>query len=200
MNKIEPAVTLESIERLRDRTQRVAHPSWVPFLVFGLLVLGAVPFSLAGDDGLDGFYWLVAGPLGGVATWRLVERRGLSLGLIDRNVRTHAAIIAAMVAGALIVGWTGGDSAFSEAGTVYPIAGGLIAIGTINRSPLIVAAALAIAAWGTGVLIADPAEVAAWAYAGEGVILLATGLVTLARSQPAAGSDGSRSTGAALGA
>jgi hypothetical protein len=183
MSDTESAATLESIERLRDRTQRVAHPSWVPFFVFGLLVLGAVPFSLAGDDGLDGFYWLLAGPLGGVLTWKLVERRGVAIGLIDRNVRLHAAIIAAMVAGALIVGWAGGESAFSEAGTVYPIAAGLLAIGAINRNPLIAGAALAIAAWGTGVLIADPAEVAAWTYAGEGAILLGAGSVTLARAR-----------------
>src|SRR5918996_4838881 len=99
MNEIDSKATLESVQHLRDATHRAAHASWLPFFVFGLLVLGAVPFSLAGDDGWDGYYWLVAGPLGGIVTWKLVERRGVSLGLVDRNVRIHAAIIAAGGAG-----------------------------------------------------------------------------------------------------
>jgi hypothetical protein len=195
MNEIESAQTLESIERLRDRTHRVAHPSWLPFLIFGALVIGAVPFSLAGDDGWDGYYWLAAGPIGGIATWKLIERRGAVIGLIDRNVRVHAAIIAAMVAGGLIIGWAGGESAFSEAGTVYPIAAGLLAIAAINRSTLIAIAGAGIAAWGTGVLIADPTEVAAWTYAGEGAILFAAGLITLSQARPSAPEAGMR-TGA----
>lgn len=199
MNEIDSEATLESIERLRERTHRVAHASWLPFFVFGLLVIGAVPFSLAGDDGWDGYYWLLAGPLGGIVTWKLVQRRGSAVGLVDRNVRLHAAIIAAMVAGALIIGWAGAESAFSEAGTAYPIAAGLLAIGAINRNPVIAAAGAGIAAWATGVLIADPAEIAAWTYAGEGAILLAAGLATLARAQAAVG-EGRRSSGAALGA
>jgi hypothetical protein len=157
MNEIESAQTLESIERLRDRTHRVAHPSWLPFLIFGALVIGAVPFSLAGDDGWDGYYWLAAGPIGGIATWKLIERRG--------------------------------------AGTVYPIAAGLLAIAAINRSTLIAIAGAGIAAWGTGVLIADPTEVAAWTYAGEGAILFAAGLITLSQARPSAPEAGMR-TGA----
>lgn len=199
MNEIESEATLETIERLRDRTHRLAHASWLPFFVFGLLVIGAVPFSLAGEDGWDGYYWLVAGPLGGIVIWNLVQRRGSAIGLIDRNVRVHAAIIAAMVAGALIVGWAGAESDLSEAGTAYPIAAGLLAIAAINRNPVIAAAGAGIAAWATGILIADPAEIAAWTYGGEGAILLAAGVATLSRAHTATG-EGSSSSRAALGA
>src|ERR671918_885105 len=128
MNEIDSKATLESVQHLRDATHRAAHASWLPLFVFGLLVLGAVPFALAGDDGWDGYYWLVAGPLGGIIAWRLVAHRGVSIGLIDRRARTYVAIVAVMVAGALVVGWAGADSDFSNAGTAYPIAAGMAAI------------------------------------------------------------------------
>jgi hypothetical protein len=197
VNQTDTRSTLESIEGLRDRTHRLAHPSWLPLFVFGLLVLGAVPFALAGDSGWDGYYWLAAGPLGGIIAWRLVAHRGVSIGLIDRRAGTYAAIVAVMVAGALVVGWAGADSDFSNAGTAYPIAAGMAAIAVIARVAVIGAAAAGIAAWATAVLIADPAEIAAWTYAGEGAILIAAGLLTLVRAHAA---GGTRSPGAAMGA
>lgn len=199
MNETEPKVTLEGLEDLRLRTRRRAHPSWLPLLIFGVLSLGAVPFALGGDDGYDGFYWLAAGPLGGALTWILARRRGLEIGLEDRNFNAYAAIIAAMVAGALAIGWAGGEGAFSEAGTVYPIAIGLVAIAAIARSPLLAATGAALAAWGTGVLIADPEEVAAWTYAGEGAILIVAGLASLAGSRSSDAAPAKPGAGAAVG-
>jgi hypothetical protein len=197
MNKTEPKVALDELEDLRTRARRTAHASWVPLFVFGVLTLGAVPFALLGDDGYDGFYWLVAGPLGGAVTWQLVQRRGSEIGIFDRRARIYAAIIAAMVAGALIIGWSG-ESAFSEAGTLYPIAAGLLAIGAISRNLLIAAVGVAIASWGTAMLIAEPDEIAAWSYAGEGGVLLVAGIIALAQARPAAARAGLRS-GATVG-
>lgn len=145
-----------------------------------MLTLGAIPFSQIGDDGADGFYWLVAGPLGGALTWRLSSRRGERIGLVDAQAYLYAAIIAAMVIGALAVGWAGGESAFSEVGTVFPIAAGLVAIAFVSGSTLVGVAGLAIAAWGAAVLVADLEELAVWAYAGEGTVLVVAGLVARA--------------------
>jgi hypothetical protein len=198
MNEKEPRLALDEVETLRTRTRRTAHASWLPMLVFGVLTLGAIPFALLGDDGYDGFYWLVAGPVGGAVTWQLVQRRASEVGVLDRRARLYAAIIAAMVAGALIIGWIGGDSAFSDAGTLYPIAGGLLVIGAISRTVLIALAGVAIASWGTAVLIADPDEIAAWSYAGEGAALLVAGVVALAQARPSTPQAGMRS-GATVG-
>jgi hypothetical protein len=175
------ASTLEDLEGLRRGTRAQAHASWIPFLVFGFLTLGAVPFAVGGEDGYDGYYWLVAGPMGCAATWLIAQHRGHELGLEDRRFRVYAAIIAAMVAGALAVGWTGGEGAFAEVGTLFPIAAGLLAIGAVSGSVLTAGAGAAVAAWGAGVLASDPDELAAWAYAGEGAVLLVAGLLALPR-------------------
>jgi hypothetical protein len=180
MNNAEAASTLQEVEGLTTRTRRVARASSIPFLVFGALTLGAIPFTQIGDSGADGFYWLVAGPLGGAITWHLAGRRGERIGLIDRKAYLYAAIIGAMVVGALLVGWAGGEGEFSEVGTVFPIAAGLVAIAFVSGSTLVGAAGIAIAAWGAAVLVTEPDELAAWAYAGEGAVLVIGGLVARA--------------------
>src|SRR5947207_8666438 len=109
MSDVQSEVSLSEVEDLRRRTRRTASPSWLPFFVFGALCLGAVPFALPGD-GYDGFYWLVAGPAGGALTWWLAQRRGTSLGILDRHIPLYAAIIAGMVFGATAIGWAGAGS------------------------------------------------------------------------------------------
>jgi hypothetical protein len=180
MDSAEAASTLHEIERLTERTRRSAYARSIPFLVFGVLTLGSVPFTQIGEDGSDGYYWLVAGPVGCLLAWHLFTRRGERIGVIDRNAYIYGAIIAAMVAGALAVGWLGSEHAFSEVGTLFPIAAGLVAIAFVSRSALVGVAGLTIAAWGAAVMVADPAELSAWAYAGEGAALIGAGLVARA--------------------
>jgi hypothetical protein len=180
MDNAQAASTLQEVERLTARTRTIARGSSIPFLVFGALTLGAIPFTQIGEHGADGFYWLLAGPLGGGLTWYFAGCRGERIGLEDPSFYLYAAIIAAMVIGALAVGWAGGEGAFSEVGTVFPIAAGLLAIAVVSGSALVGVAGIAIAAWGAAVLVADPEELAAWAYAGEGAVLVLAGLLARA--------------------
>jgi hypothetical protein len=168
------AQTLGEVERLRERTRYAVEWGWIPFLIFGAAVLISVPFAL--DDGSAlGIYWLVAGPIGVLATMYAVRSLEVRTGIVERNEYAYAIVIAAMVAAAIVVGWTG-EGIGSEVGHTFPIGAGLLVIATIDRSALVALTGVAIIALGFALLIVEPDDAKAWVALGEGLILIAAGL------------------------
>lgn len=168
--------TLGEVERLRERTRYAVEWGWIPFLIFGAVVLLSVPFALIDDGSALGIYWLFAGPLGVVATLYAIRSLEVRTGVFERNEYLYAVVIAAMVAGATLVGWTA-EGIGSEVGHTFPIGAGLLVIAVIDRSALVAWTGAAIIALGAVLLTAEPANARAWVALGEGAILIAAGLI-----------------------
>jgi hypothetical protein len=175
MANADAAQTLGEVERLRERTRYAIEWGWIPFLIFGGAVLLSVPFALIDDGSALGVYWLFAGPAGVLATLYAVRSLEVRTGIFERNEYLYAAVIAAMVAGAIIVGWTA-EGIGSEVGHTFPIGAGLLVIALIDRSALVALTGAAIIALGAALLAAEPADAKAWVALGEGAILIAAGV------------------------
>jgi hypothetical protein len=171
--------TLGEVERLRERTRYAVEWGWIPFLIFGAVVLLSVPFALIDGSAL-GVYWLFAGPVGVLATLYAIRSLEVRTGVFERNEYLYALVITAMVAGAIVVGWTA-DGIGSEVGHTFPIGAGLLVIAAIDRSALVAWTGAAVIVLGVVLLAAEPANAKAWVALGEGAILIAAGL-TVRRS------------------
>jgi hypothetical protein len=167
--------TLGEVEKLRERTRDAVEWGWIPFLIFGGVVLLSVPFALIDDGSALGVYWLFAGPVGVLATLYAVRSLEVRTGIFERNEYAYALVIAAMVAAAVVIGWTA-EGIGSEVGHTFPIGAGLLVIAAIDRSALVALTGTAILALGAALLIAEPADAKAWVALGEGAILIAAGL------------------------
>jgi hypothetical protein len=69
---------LEDAERLRRRARGDRHASSVPLLIFGALTVISAPLTLSTLWPAGGWYWLLAGPIGFLATgwwYRLQQSR-----------------------------------------------------------------------------------------------------------------------------
>lgn len=169
------ASVLSEVERVRGRTRETLDAGWLPYFVFGALTMLSAPFTQVGDGGAEGLYWLAAGPVGLAITWLYYRRHELEIGLVDRQEYLLAGIVATMVLGAIAVGWaTAGD--FSEAGWIFPIGAGLLAIGALESSPLDAAIGVALLMVAGALIAIEPAEPGTWAALLAGTILLAGGL------------------------
>jgi hypothetical protein len=176
------AATLSEVERVRGETRERLDPGWVPYLVFGVLTMLSAPFTQIGEGGAEGIFWLVAGPVGLAITWLFYRRHELQVGLMDRQEYLLAGIVAAMVLGAILVGWDAPEE-FSEAGWMFPIGAGLVAIGALESSAVDAGIGMALLVAAAALQALDPAQPAAWAAVLGGAILLAGGLVLRARGR-----------------
>ena len=168
--------TLGEVERLRERTRDAVEWGWFPFLVFGAAVLLSAPFAWIDDGAALGYYWLIAGPVGVAVTLYAVRSMELRAGVLDRHEMVYAAVIAAMVAGAIIVGWTA-EGIWSDVGHMFPIGAGLLVIAAIDRSALVAWTGASIIGLGILLLITEPSHADGWVALGEGAILITAGLV-----------------------
>jgi hypothetical protein len=168
--------TLGEVERLRERTRDAVEWGWFPFLIFGVAVLLSAPFAWIDDGAALGYYWLVAGPIGVAVTLYAVRTLEIRAGVLDRHEMAYAIVIAAMVAGAIIVGWTA-DGVGSDVGHVFPIGAGLLVIAAIDRSALVAWTGASIIGLGIALLIAEPSNADGWVALGEGAILITAGVV-----------------------
>ena len=174
------ATMLSEVERVRGKARESLDPGWMPYLVFGALTMLSAAFTQIGDDGSEGLYWLVAGPVGLAITWRYYRANELRVGLVDRQEYVLAGIVAAMVLGATAVGWLAAEP-FSEAGWMFPIGAGLLAIGILESSTPDTGVGIAMLVVATALTALEPAEPAMWAALLGGAILLAGALASRAR-------------------
>ncbi len=175
-SQADAARTLREVERVRERTWATLDRGWIGFFVFGVASLLSVPFTRIEDGQLLGTYWLIAGPVGLIVTWLGFRRIEVHRGVFDRHEYFYVAVIALMVAGGVLVGYTG-DGVLSQAGTLLPIGAGLLAIGAFDRSALLLATGGAIVVLAVVLIAASPAHADTWAAAGSGAVLLAAGMI-----------------------
>jgi hypothetical protein len=174
------ASMLNEVERVRGATRENLDPGWMPYLVFGLLTMVSAAFTQIGDGGSEGLYWLVAGPVGLAITWLFYRAQELRVGVVDRREHLLAGIVAAMVLGAIAVGWLTGEP-FSEAGWMFSIGAGLLAIGVLEASAPDVGVGIAMLVAAVAITATDPGEPAMWAALLGGAILLGGAAATRLR-------------------
>jgi hypothetical protein len=180
MDPAEAKGVLGTVEGVQSSTRAALKPSWLPYLVFGALTVASAPMTQVDDGAANGIYWLVAGPIGLAITWRYYRRHEIAIGALDRNEFLYAGIVAAMVLGAIAVGWLASDS-FSEAGWALPIGAGILTFGVLERGVIEVAAGSAVLAFAGAVIAIDPSEAVLISALGTGAILLAAGVASLPR-------------------
>jgi hypothetical protein len=179
MTEAETSRTLAELKRIRTRTSAELEFGWIPFLVFGLAVLGSGIFTLLDDEHL-GTYWLIAAPTAILITVAAVRRVELDTGVIDRNEAFYATVIVTMTAAAIVLGYSLENLA-SDVGPAFPIGLGLLIIGAFDRSALLLTAGALIVMWATAIAIAGPDDADTWIAFGEGLILIGTGVTARRR-------------------
>jgi hypothetical protein len=179
MTEAETSRTLAELNRIRTRTSAELEFGWIPFLVFGLAVLGSGAVTLI-DDELLGTYWLIAAPIATLITVVGVRRLELGTGVIDRNELFYAAVIVTMTAAAIVLGYSL-DNLASDVGPAFPIGLGLIVIGAFDRSALLLTAGGLILVWATAIAIAGPDNADTWIAFGEGLVLVGAGVTARLR-------------------
>lgn len=181
MTEAETSRTLAELNRIRTRTSAELEFGWIPFLVFGLAVLGSGAVTLI-DDELLGTYWLIAAPIATLITVVGVRRLELDTGVIDRNELFYAAVIVTMTAAAIVLGYSL-DNLASDVGPAFPIGLGLIVIGAFDRSALLLTAGGLILVWATAIAIAGPDNADTWIAFGEGLVLIGAGVTARLRRE-----------------
>jgi hypothetical protein len=179
MTEAETSRTLAELKRIRTRTSAELEFGWIPFLVFGLAVLGSGIFTLLDDEHL-GTYWLIAAPTAILITVAAVRRVELDTGVIDRNEAFYATVIVTMTAAAIVLGYSLENLA-SDVGPAFPIGLGLLIIGAFDRSALLLTAGALIVLWATAIAIAGPDDADTWIAFGEGLILIGAGVTARLR-------------------
>jgi hypothetical protein len=179
MTEAETSRTLAELNRIRTRTSAELEFGWIPFLVFGLAVLGSGIFTLLDDEHL-GTYWLIAAPTAILITVAAVRRVELDTGVIDRNEAFYATVIVTMTAAAIVLGYSLENLA-SDVGPAFPIGLGLLIIGAFDRSALLLTAGALIVLWATAIAIAGPDDADTWIAFGEGLILIGAGVTARLR-------------------
>ena len=190
MDPQEAALTIDRIEELRRETRRKSRGGpedlWVPILLFGVLMLFTPLIKRTAGGPAVGIYWALVGPLGAMVCGWYYRRRELNMGL-EVPPLPYVVVSAAIVVGALALGWIGGASGSELAwmGPLLIVSGGYVLFAWLDRRPFLGALAIALAvvvvALATSGLEADTASlVATLTYGG---VLLATGFFLLARAK-----------------
>lgn len=149
MQSGEAAQALAELETIRDRTRAKLRDFWFPLTVFGALMLASVPLMAAFGGSALGPYWILAGPLGGMALNRYYRRKSLDLGLEGEFV-PYAVIGIGIFLGCMLTGSLGGAlgaDVVAVAGPPLVISTGLLAFAWLDRSVGEAVVALVLAAF-----------------------------------------------------
>lgn len=171
---------LDQVARVRRSTRLSVGALWFPLVLFGFLSLvsGAVSWRV-GADAL-GAYWLVAAPIGSVATSLFYRRRERRVGL-EMPAGPALLAVAVIILGAFGTGALGGALGAETLSAVGPplfVSIGYLMFARLERSLLLggVAAGLAVTALAVAVAGMAAAEAATLLAVVYGVTLMLTGL------------------------
>lgn len=169
---------LSELGRLRQQTRTsVLTANWWMLLMWGAIFLLSVPALLSSSEALS-FYWIVAGPVGGLASFVVGSR-------IDREVSTGNPIWPYLVTAAFMftVGfgvWSVLDGAAAILIWWLALVIGFGSFAALDRQRMLVAALAFVAAWGVGMYFILPDEgtlyVALSSTAGSLLVGTGTGL------------------------
>lgn len=176
---MDAALTLEHIERVRQRARSELRDFWFPPLLFGVLTMVSLPLCRVGDGLGPALFWAVAGPVGGAAVAAHYRRRELALGA-TRAAWPYLVTAAAMMAGGFLLPMVTPAGARPVA-SAFAIAGGYAVFARLERSWTLAGVAVTMAG-AASVAIASGYEyayVVAWGLIGT--TLIVTGLVLRSR-------------------
>jgi hypothetical protein len=169
----DPALTLQQLDEVRQRTRATVHPAWFPLLVFGSLGLASIPLGFVGDGAGTGLFWLVAGPAGGYATSRYYRNRAVSLGA---GVRGRAYKVLGFAI--FVAAWVSGVVTGSAAGPMLAVAVGYLAFARLERSRPVAAVSVVLGVAAVVVAVTDPSHgdvvldvIFGLAFTGTGLLL-----------------------------
>lgn len=159
----EVAVLLGEIQRTQDRTRsRLAELFWMPWVVYGILSLLAVPVIWRFGESSLGVFWALAMPATGGFTGWWHRRLELRLGMESRiaPMLLGAGVIALGAFGTGAAGGVFGWPMLSAVGPALSIAAGLSVFAVMLPKPDLFVAAGTIAVSTGAVLVAgvDPAS------------------------------------------
>ncbi len=166
---------LDEVSEVRSRTRCHLQSYWFPVTLFGALTLLSAPFTLIGDGSGVGWFWCVAGPLGGALVGVYYHRREQRLG-VGSPALPYIITGAAMMVGAFILPIVITGPAQASVSS-YSIAIGYLVFGILERSKMLAAVGLLIAAIPTFVIAADTAAPGMVTALFTGAIMLATGMI-----------------------
>ncbi len=180
MQEREAAELLDSVARVRRRTRLSMSALWFPLVVFGSLTLVSAVVSWQVSADALGAYWLVAAPVGSVATSLFYRRRERRVGL-EMPARPAVLAVAVILLGAFGSGALGGVLGAETLAAVGPplsVSAGYLMFARLERSLPLGAVAVALAVTALGVVAAgttpeDATTVLAVVY---GLAFVVTGL------------------------
>lgn len=115
-----PAEALREIEQLRNRTHQQLDAFWFPLMLFGALAVVSSFVGAVYGGFAAGMFWLVAGPLGGIATGFYYDKRESRLGVESNPVPWIATSVGVMV-GCFVTGFAGGSLELPVLSTLGPL-------------------------------------------------------------------------------
>lgn len=166
---------LDEVTVVRSRTRTHLQSFWFPVTLFGAITLLSAPFTLIGDGVGVAWFWSIAGPLGGALVGFYYHNRERRLGL-GSPALPYVLTAVAMMAGAFVLPAfvTGPAQAVVSS---YSIAIGYVVFGLLDRSKMLAAVGLVIAAVPTVVIVGDIANPGMVAALLTGAIMLASGMI-----------------------
>lgn len=184
MEARDAVATYKEIERVRrearQRGRGELRDLWLPFVLYGTLLL-ATPLveELVGGAGV-GIYWMIAGPSGAAICGWYYHGRELRIGL-EQNAAPYVAVAIAIIVGASLLGWIGGEvgTELAWAGPLLVVSAGYVAFSWLDRrialavAPIILAG-IVVGLWVSGIDPDTAGDISTVAYGG---VFIATGLV-----------------------
>lgn len=189
MNTEDAAAVLEQTRSIQQQARASMHAMWFPLVLFGTLTLTAASVSATyGGEALAPF-WLVAGPVGTIATgvfyWRWENRIGL-----EAPALPSALAVALIVIGCFGTGLLGGVldlPTLSAAGPPLAISVSYLVFARLCRSLILAGTAIGLAALDIILVVAGASAdtMASVLSAAYGAAFLGIGLAELVRGRPA---------------
>ncbi len=166
---------LDEVSQVRSRTRYHLQSYWFPVTLFGAITLLSAPFTLIGDGAAVGWFWCVAGPSGGALISFYYRNRECRLG-VGGPALPYILTGVGMMAGAFLLPAIITGPAQASVSS-FSIAIGYVVIGLLERSRMLAAVGLLIAAVATVVIVADVAAPGMVTALLTGAIMLATGMI-----------------------
>lgn len=178
MTEDDAATLLGVVRRTRSQTRsRLAEPSWLPWVLYGVLSLIAVPMTWWFGTPIHGVYWALAVPVGvAITSWyyrRLEVRIGAENRITPILVGMGVIVVGAFGTGALggALGWP----MLAATGPAFAVAAGLSIFAMVQRN-----AGLALAAAAVTMLAGALLVTGTGAHSTSMIMLTACGLVGIA--------------------
>lgn len=188
MNSQDADAVLADTRSIRERTRSSLPGMWFPLVLFGALSLASAAVSWRDGGAALGVYWLIAAPVGSIATTIFYRRAEHRIGLEAPVLPTLVGVAVILVGcfGAGMLGALLDAPTLSAAGPPLAVSTGYLIFAWINRSAAIAVTAFVLAALDVALVATNATAdtLATVLSAFYGAAFLGIGLTELARRRP----------------